>query len=86
VLVGNAFEGRGRYWSTLLGHVLFPVVGGVLGYELSHEPACEEVPAHGGRASLRRVLPESPPVRFAPAVTPVLTGAVGATAGLAVTF
>ena len=49
VLVGNAFEGHGRYWSTVLGNVLLPVVGGVLGYELSHDPVCRE-DAEIGRA------------------------------------
>lgn len=84
-LVGRTFGGNGRYWAALLGGVLLPVAGHVLGYELSHDPECDDAPT---RVTLRggRRLPAAVPVRVAPVVAPNLAGAGGATAGLTITF
>jgi hypothetical protein len=38
--VGGHFRGNGKYWASLLGGLLLPVVGHVVGYELSHTPIC----------------------------------------------
>ncbi len=87
-LVGSTFGGHGRYWASLLGGVLIPVAGHVGGYELSHDPVCDDAPT-GPRALLRyrdRRLPAATAVRVVPMAAPNLTGAGGATAGVAITF
>lgn len=72
-LVGRGFGGNGRYWASLLGGLLIPVVGHVGGYELSHDPICDDPP-------------RAPRVRVVPTVAPNLAGAGGGTAGVAITF
>jgi len=87
-LVGRSFGGNGRYWASLLGGLLIPVVGHVGGYELSHEPICDD-PPRAPRAQLRRrdrARPTATAVRVVPTVAPSLAGSGGGTAGVAITF
>jgi len=87
-LVGRTFGGNGRYWASLLGGLLIPVIGHVGGYELSHDPICDDA-ARAPRTQRRRpdrALPAATAVRVVPTVAPNLAGSGGGTAGVAITF
>jgi hypothetical protein len=83
--VSHNFGGNGKYWASLLGGLLIPVLGHVGGYELSHDTICpgDEVSVHGRRAPL--ALREDPSGhRWAPLVAP--NGLGGGTLGITVSF
>lgn len=83
--VGRTFGGNGKVWASLLGGLLLPVIGHVVGYELSHETECapDGRTAHRRRPSLASSLEDRAP-RWAPAVSP--TGQGGAIMGLTLAF
>ncbi len=84
--VGRNFGGNGKIWAALVGGLLLPVVGHVIGYELSHTTECQPGArtAHPRRApSLASSLEERAP-RWAPAVAP--TGQGGAIMAVTVAF
>jgi len=85
-LAGRSVSGNGRYWAALVGNVLVPVAGGVLGYELSHEPLCDDAAPRPTARATRHAPPAAPSLRVAPVVAPNLAGAGGATAGVALMF
>lgn len=84
--VGRNFGGNGKIWAALVGGLLLPVVGHVIGYELSHTTECEPGArtAHPRRApSLASSLEDRAP-RWAPAIAP--TGQGGAIMAVTVAF
>ncbi len=83
--VGRTFGGNGKLWASLVGGLLLPVVGHVVGYELSHETECEpdRRTAHRRRPSLASSLDDRAP-RWTPAIAP--TGQGGAIMGLTLAF
>jgi hypothetical protein len=84
-LAGTSMGANGRYWAALLGNLLLPVAGGVVGYELSHTPHCDD-PSLEGTPRARPPLPRSFPLRASPVLAPNLTGLGGGTAGVSITF
>jgi hypothetical protein len=84
--VGSTFGGNGKVWASLLGGLLLPVVGHVIGYELSHTTICEPGArtAHPRRAPSLANAAEDRTLRWAPAVAP--TGQGGAIMGLTLAF
>jgi hypothetical protein len=84
--VGRTFGGNGKMWASLLGGLLVPVLGHVVGYELSHEPVCAAGPrtAHRRRAPSLAMAAADQGLRWAPVVAP--TGQGGALMGLTVAF
>lgn len=85
-LAGRSVGGNGRYWAALVGNILVPVAGGVLGYELSHDPICDDDAPRPTARATRRAPPTPVPLRVAPVVAPNLAGPGGATAGVALMF
>lgn len=85
-LAGRSVGGNGRYWAAMVGNILVPVAGGVLGYELSHDPTCDDDAPRPTARATRHAPPTAPSLRVAPMVAPNLGGAGGATAGVALMF
>ncbi len=72
--VARNFGGNGRVWASLLGGLLVPVLGHVVGYELSHTPECNADGPRTAHARPRR--PTLLPTNDAPAWMPT-AAAVG---------
>lgn len=72
--VARNFGGNGRVWASMLGGILIPVLGHVVGYELSHTPECNTDAPRTAHARPRR--PTLLPTREAPAWMPAAS-AVG---------
>lgn len=84
--VSRTFGGNGKMWASLLGGLLVPVLGHVVGYELSHQPECAPGlrTAHPRRAPSLAMAAADQGLRWAPVVAP--TGQGGALMGLTVAF
>jgi hypothetical protein len=84
--VGRAFGGNGKVWASLLAGFFIPVIGHVVGYELSHTALCEPGArtAHPRRAPTLASSLEDRAPRWAPAVAP--TGQGGAVVALTLAF